>query len=61
MPRVSRAMSEDEKRWRRESDAEAIKRYHEIMSDKMRSKEATNHLKMQADMLNKVIKNTKRK
>ena len=54
------AISADEKRWRTQNDAEAIKRYHEIMGDKQRSKDAMGVVKKEADALNKAIKNIKK-
>jgi hypothetical protein len=50
-------MTADEKRWRAESDAEALARAQEIMADKSRHAAAKTHASKQAQKYARVSKN----
>lgn len=51
---AKQAMSMDEKKWRAEDDARALKRAQEIQSDSARVKEAHKVIKTELDSLSKI-------
>jgi len=58
MPKAIK-MSEEEKRWRAEDDARALKAYAELVKDKARMAAAKKQLKEQQRDINTAIKLTK--
>ena len=55
MIQTSRGISADEKRWRAESDADALKRYAELKQDPARLASANKILQQEAQKTSKAI------